>query len=723
MSRLKTALTLAKKGFHIFPVKGNSKLPAIKGYPELATRDEKVIEDWFKKFGDPNIGISTSRFGDDEALLVVDIDNKGEKKGDDEIKKLESKGKVFPETFEQRTPTGGRHLIYRVKEAIRQGVDKLGPGLDTRSSGGYIVGAGSRTDLGKYTGHVRDIARAPDWLVSSSFLRKRPKAETNKKIEGVDPEKAKARAAEYLKNHAPQSIKGQGGDQTAYKVAARLKDFGLSKEATLELMLSELWHNGCGWTPEKLQKKVEHAYQYGLDPQGAAAPQAFFDEVVTEEEKFFLDKINSEYALVYVEGGHFILHETVEEWGQKKRVFLTEATFRRRFSPKKVHLDGSRPRSQADIWLDWKGRREFAGLCFAPEREPRHNYYNLWRGFSVVPIDPKDATEDQHRGLSMFLEHALENVCGGDEKLFKWLMGYFAHLVQKPFERPLTTIVFKGLKGTGKNVLLDRVGALLGKGNHYLVAQDSRYLTSNFNGHLDSCLMLVLDEAFWSGDKGADSKLKGLTTSPTIFIERKGKEPYTVDNLVRVAIIGNEDWLVPATADERRYAVFQLGNKRRQDRAFFKTMRLLLDEKGGSGLLLHYLQNFDLSAVDVDDAPKTKALLDQKLRSGDPLFDWWFECLQEGKFSHSDFDDEWVEKIPKDAFRRAFKEYCKSRAITGRILASNSFGSRLGQFCPSMKTGKIQNGNKRSNVYVFPPLAEARHEWEKFIGHEVNWDE
>ena len=99
-------------------------------------------------------------------------------------------------------------------------------------------------------------------------------------------------------------------------------------------------------------------------------------------------------------------------------------------------------------------------------------------------------------------------------------------------------------KGVGKNALVDRIGGLLSHDN-YLVTHDGRYLMSSFNGHMESCLCMVFDEAFWSGDKSAEGKLKGLITSPEVLIERKGKEAYKADNLVGTIIIGNESWLVP----------------------------------------------------------------------------------------------------------------------------------------------------------------------------------
>ena len=148
------ALSLAKLGFHVFPLEPLSKVPAIDGYPVKATRDPEQIKRWWTcpVTGFPldrNIAISTTRFGDDMALLVVDVDNKGEKRGDEVLLALELEHDV-PATWEAVTPTGGRHLIYVVDRPVKQGVNVLGDGLDVRSYGGYIVAPGSVTEKGEY---------------------------------------------------------------------------------------------------------------------------------------------------------------------------------------------------------------------------------------------------------------------------------------------------------------------------------------------------------------------------------------------------------------------------------------------------------------------------------------------------------------------------------------------------------------------------------------------
>lgn len=731
MTKLENALALAARGFYVFPLIPDGKTPAVDGWQAKASRDTaRVRAMWTCSVTgwehDYNIGIYTGQYGDGKALLVIDVDTKNGKDGNVELLRLEMEGKDIPPTLEALTPTGGRHLFYEVDAAVKQGANTLGVGLDTRSRGGYVCGHGSVTDKGEYVLRSQhEIAMAPAWLVAACGTPiDKPRAETAAPAQ-INTDRATQRALDYLTNHAPVAIEGDAGDQTTFMVAARLKDFGVSENEAVDLLI-EYWNDNCQppWPADELETKVRNAYRYGKEAPGAAAPEADFPPAALPPEmeagESYLDRLNREYALVYVEGGHFIIYETVDEKGRVRRVFFSEATFKRRFSPYSVTV-GKRTMTYADAWLEWKGRREYQGVCFAPERQARNGYYNLWRGFTVQPLPYEQANERQRQGFDMWKEHIRENVCNGEASLYRWLIGYFAHMIQRPWERPLTTLVFRGTKGVGKNAPIDRVGYLL-SGEHYLVAHDGRYLTSNFNGHLDACLCLVLDEAFWSGDKAAEGKLKGLTTQPELLIERKGKEPYKVDNLVRLVVIGNEDWLVPATTDERRYAVFDVGDGRKQDRQFFYDMRIMLDEEGGAGVLLDYLKNFDLSDIDVNGAPNTGALLDQKLSSLEVLHQWWHDCLEQGHIIGSDFDDGWPTEMLCDRLRDAYTNYARKRNVRNRIEDYRKFGKELKR-CVSIHPSKKRNGEKFVNIYKLPVLEEARSEWDKFIGHEQEWDD
>src|SRR5580698_6159793 len=97
------ALQLAENGFCVFPCEVNGKLPTIKDYPHRATIDAAQIRSWWNG-KQKNIGISTSHFGAGEALLVLDIDLKNDKRGDLSLMRLELEGFDLPSTFEVTTP-------------------------------------------------------------------------------------------------------------------------------------------------------------------------------------------------------------------------------------------------------------------------------------------------------------------------------------------------------------------------------------------------------------------------------------------------------------------------------------------------------------------------------------------------------------------------------------------------------------------------------------------
>ncbi|HWU70791.1 MAG TPA: bifunctional DNA primase/polymerase [Pseudoxanthomonas sp.] len=732
MTHLDHALALAAQGFHLFPCIPNGKTPAIKAWPAQASREPAKIERWARKYPGCNWGIFTGRFGDDDALLVVDVDNKGAKHGDATLLALELAGHDFPPTCENTTPTGGRHLVYRVPQAVKQGVDVLGQGLDIRSYGGYIVAPGSAVAAGEYRAdqQLAPVA-APAWLIERCGAA-RAKAVNRERLPGIDPERAEKRVAEYLQT-AERSVKGAGGDQCAYRVAAKCLSLGATPDQTLELMLSEHWDEGCGWSPERLAEKVEHARRYMLNPQGADAPEAQFEPVHESSENEHdvgdvckklhpLDELNRQWALVMTGGGHHLLWETTDFRGNPIVEHVKEGSFHKYHAARELQV-GKKTEKLTDVWMASPRRRTYDGLVFAPERPVDARWYNLWRGFDYRPVPAASARAEA--AVQSWFDHVERNVCRDDAKLAQWFVGYMAHLVQRPWEKPLTALVLKGRKGTGKNAVIERVGALFSR--NMVVADDDRYLVGNFNSHLEACLLLALDEASWAGGKKVEGKLKGIITGSKHMIERKGMEPYQVDNLTRVVIIGNEDWLVPATQDERRYAVFDVGEGDMQKRSFFQEMREGMEANGGEGygLLLAKLQAFDLSTVDVNDAPKTDGLADQKIESLGPQHSWWLDCLTEGQILGGDFAGEWPESIPTNRLMDAARRYTVERGVRSWQPTKIQFNRAMKQFVPgwhATKSTRAQPGDATYH-YPMPTLDDARVLLAEALGKPQLFDE
>lgn len=281
-SKLEFALSLVYRGFYVFPIKSGQKTPPLVKFKEAATRDEQTVRDWWGlPHHQPNIGIYTGRFGENEALVVVDVDTK--KNGDGSVFDLEVAGFLFPETFTQRTPTGGRHIVYRSHDALKQGVDILGPGLDIRSRGGFFVAAGSTVDAGLYVvENDGDVVACPGWIVDRlTKTKSRKSTRTTAPADGpavVTITTARDRAIAWLAGQAG-AIQGDGGDHHTFATACAIFDYGLSNDECFELLFShpsidESWNARCTppWSPDDLRTKIDNALAYRSDPIGSALP-------------------------------------------------------------------------------------------------------------------------------------------------------------------------------------------------------------------------------------------------------------------------------------------------------------------------------------------------------------------------------------------------------------------------------------------------------------------
>lgn len=727
MSIFDSVKDLTARGFYVIPLIPDSKLPIFKKFTDKASDDHNdLIDYWYDKIFEidiqNNIGIITSKYRGGGALLVVDVDNKNGKCGSDTILELELKGFEFPKTLTQKTPTGGYHLIYKINSPIKQGVSVLGEGLDIRSKGGYIVGAGSLINDKAYTIDNAPIVKAPNWIIEKCKESKKRETRKKKPIKKVSQKGAMLRAKDYLLNKAEIAIEGAHGDQTTFIVASKLKDIGVNEDNCFNLM-QDNWNDNCQppWAPDELKQKIENAYSYGQNVIGADSPEADFEPIEDSEEiSDPVDELNKQYAFIIVGGKSAIISQNNKE----PVSYMSTQAFHDLLKAHTIQTGNGKTKQLTQFWMSSHKRATYDSIELLPCKETPKGVYNLWRGFTCEPLKHvDDATEEMREGVRLFKEHALENACSGNKELFHWLMGYFAHLIQKPWEKPLTALVFKGKKGVGKNVLVKCIGSLLGC--HYKVEANPRYLLSNFNKHLENLLMFVLDECIWSGDKKAEGILKDLITGEVHTIEQKCREIYYVKNILRVVILSNADWAVPASTDERRFAIFNMGNKRQCDEKFFDSMIDLLSNRGGNQLLLRELLDFDLSTIDINKAPNSQGLLDQKLESLDPMHSWWYSSLKEGAILHLETfgNHDWPQKLSREQVRNAFFSYAKQRGIKTWLPDAAKFGRRFNDVLPGISSKDHRDKETRQRLYIFPSLKECQNLFNKFIGHSVNWED
>src|SRR3990167_1030790 len=143
------ALEYIARGWHVLPLhtptangcscnqrcgKNVGKHPRTKNGLDDATLDKDQVTSWWTMWPQANIGIATGPSG----LVVLDVDPKAN--GTASLDSLEAVHGLMG-TLSVRTGGGGTHHYFTALEdrPLNNSAGILGPGLDIRAQGGYVV--------------------------------------------------------------------------------------------------------------------------------------------------------------------------------------------------------------------------------------------------------------------------------------------------------------------------------------------------------------------------------------------------------------------------------------------------------------------------------------------------------------------------------------------------------------------------------------------------------
>jgi len=171
------ALRYAAAGWPVFPLrpavvgdKDSGKRPLTPNGLRDATTNVNVIERWWDRWPDANIGVPT---GSAIGAFVVDVDGP---QGAASLTQLEEELGPLPDTKESRTGGGGRHLFFAWPNdrEVRNKQDLLkgGSGIDVRGEGGYVVVPPSLHWSGRRYEWPHDDEREPAMPAPRAWLDK-----------------------------------------------------------------------------------------------------------------------------------------------------------------------------------------------------------------------------------------------------------------------------------------------------------------------------------------------------------------------------------------------------------------------------------------------------------------------------------------------------------------------------------------------------------------------
>jgi phage/plasmid-associated DNA primase len=246
-------------------------------------------------------------------------------------------------------------------------------------------------------------------------------------------------------------------------------------------------------------------------------------------------------------------------------------------------------------------------------------------------------------------------------------------------------------------------------------------VAGRFNSHFKDALLVFVDEGFWGGDKKAEGALKGMVTEDHIEVEGKYKDPFRIKNNSNFIFASNNDWVIPAAFEERRFFVMNVLEKRMCDSHYFKRIYEEMDN-GGREAMLHDLLHYDISNFDLRKFPRGEALFDQIVQSMPTVKKFWYELLRDGNIcsltekSVMPSTTMWPTEYPSAQLYQIYLEFSSTLGDRYRSI-DKQFGKHIKQLCPGIK--KKKRGLER--YYIFPTLSECRQQFEKLVNMKVDW--
>lgn len=681
--------------------------------------------------------------------LVLDVDPRHFPDGADSWEKLKADLSIDPTGYPiVRTGSGGLHIYMRLPEdagALKGNLGRDGyPGVDLKFVGGQVVAPGSihpetggRYEVVQGLDPLEDNLGIPEAPKALLELAARPRGATEQAEPGakspewlagalgllnVDDYRDHARWLELMMaSHAATG--GAGGDEFAAWSASDPPYAGHSGIVARRWDSLDASAKG-GITARTLEKHlVDAGVAHLVAPDVEEAQDDFADidelpERVSDEPKgTMLEQINASRFTVLTGGRYLVGRERYDALLQRHVVdWNPDEAVRKHMNIHSVETAEGKVEKLGDWWLKHPGRRQYDWVIFDPKpgkQDPA--YYNLWRGWAVEP----------KKGDWSLLKQLLRDVlCRGDQASYDYVMRWCAFMVQQPNTPAEVALVLKGRKGTGKGTFCRALKELAGQ--HGRQVAQPEHFTGRFNEHLMDTILLFVDEGLWAGDKKVEGVLKNLITEPVLSFEGKNKPIIEGPNHLHIVIASNEDWVIPASPDERRFAVFDADDDAfgRLRSGFFGRLKDQMDG-GGRAAMLHELLSMDLGRWHPRrDIPQTDALTAQKVQGfrSDPMAFWWYRALEDGNAGLSRLDAHWPEAFDAD-------KTDKDDMLDGANVQARSMGKRaeytktaLAKFLSRVGVDVNVRDRRGGRVWHVPALEEARKAFEAYVGGGLDWD-
>jgi len=256
-------------------------------------------------------------------------------------------------------------------------------------------------------------------------------------------------------------------------------------------------------------------------------------------------------------------------------------------------------------WTADRGIRTYEELVFKPKQSTPKDKFNIFTNFKCNAVE----------GDISVMKDLVWLLSGKNTEHFEYIENYFAHMIQRPYEKPGIAIVFYSERqGAGKDTPLDKIGEMLGAEYFFNSGGGNaeNEVFGRFTSHLQKTILLKMEEVDFETNKRNENALLSLITAPTKTYEAKGRDGIVLDDYKRIVMTTNKQVSINVREGERRLVLINSSEDRVGDREYWDNVYAKLKNPAVMEAYHYYLLTKDISNFNIRERPITDYYNDVK---------------------------------------------------------------------------------------------------------------
>jgi hypothetical protein len=313
-------------------------------------------------------------------------------------------------------------------------------------------------------------------------------------------------------------------------------------------------------------------------------------------------------------------------------------------------------------WRADDSRRIIDTLVYKRPEDCLPNEATLFCGFAYEKMTPCENPE----AVSQF-QDILRACSGDDEEVYTYNLKWLARMIQKPFEKSGTAVIFiNKTQGTGKDTIALWMKKVMG--NHVAHYIDEDTFWNQYDTKKEGAIFVYLEEVGSGATKAKGAELKARLTADSQMVNPKGVKAYDIPNMGNILMTTNVPDPVRIEGTDRRFFL-SYGSDRLRGLAdkwltFYTQSRIDQQEPNPAWLypIGKFLESVDLSGFNPRVMPENE---------------YKNEIAEMSEPSEEAFIKQWTgENFPMKDLYDAYKDYCMETSKTYATTAA-TFGKSL----------------------------------------------